>query len=75
MSSEAERVLKGVTKAVAVNSEASEEVVAQLFWQRLGVEMLRGNYRAFMRRVEGWERAVGPPDSYRGVGLLSHAAD
>ena len=53
VSVEAVQVLKGLNKAVAGNTESSVEDVAQRFWQRLGVQMLRGNYRAFARRVEG----------------------
>ena len=30
-----------------------EVEVATRFWQRVGVELLRGNYRAFSRRVLG----------------------
>ena len=53
VSVEAVQVLKGLNKAVAGNTESSVEDVAQRFWQRLGVQVLRGNYRAFARRVEG----------------------
>ena len=66
-------MLKGLNKAVAGNSESSEKDVAQRFWQRLGVDMLRGNYRAFIRRVEGWESGVSAPDAYQGVGMLGLA--
>ena len=72
--SEAVQVLKALNKAVAVNSESSEEDVAQRFWQRLGVDILRGNYRAFIRRVEGASSGASAPDVYRGVGLLGFAA-
>ena len=74
VSCEAVKVLKGLNKAVAVNSESSEEDVAQRFWQRLGVEILRGSYRAFIRRIEGWGSKVSALDAYQGVGLLSFAA-
>ncbi len=72
-SSEALGVLKGLNKAVAVNTESSEQDVAQRFWQRLGVELVRGNYRAFIRRVEGVGSGAYAPDVYRGVGLLGFA--
>ena len=67
-------VLVGVNKAVAGNSESSEEDVAHRFWQRLGVDILRGSYRAFARRVEGWGGGARAPDMYRGVGLLAVAS-
>ena len=51
MSAEAERVLKCLNKAVAVNSDASEVVVATRFWQRIGIDLLRGSCRAFRRRL------------------------
>ena len=74
VSAEALRVLKGLNKAVAANSEFSHEDIAQRFWQRLGVDILRGNYRAFIRRVEGGGSRASAPDVYRGVGLLGFAA-
>ena len=71
VSSEADRVLKCLNKAVAVNTDASEQEVATRFWQRLGVDMLRGNFRAFQRRVVSRESMDGCVVSpYRGVGLL-----
>ena len=51
VSAEAERVLKCLNKAVAVNSDASEVVVATRFWQRIGIDILRGGCRAFQRRL------------------------
>ena len=51
VSAEAERVLKCLNKAVAVNSDTSEVVVATRFWQRIGIDLLRGGYRAFQRRL------------------------
>ena len=51
VSSEADRVLKCLNKAVAVNTDTSEEVVATRFWQRIGVDILRGNCRSFHRRL------------------------
>ena len=74
VSTEAVQVLKGLNKAVAVNSESSEEDVAQRFWQRVGVDILRGNYRAFARRVEGWGSGAHALDAYQGVELLGPAA-
>ena len=55
VSVEAHRVLKCLNKAVAVNSDVSEEVVATQFWQRVGVDILRGACRAFRRRVRNGE--------------------
>ena len=51
VSCEAERVIKSLNKAVAANTDTSEEVVATRFWQRLGIDLLRGNCRAFQRRL------------------------
>ena len=53
VSVEAERVLKSLNKAVAVNSDASEVKVATQFWQRIGVDILRGCCRSFHRRLVG----------------------
>ena len=38
-------------KAVAVNTDISEEVVATQFWHRVGVDLVRANCRAFQRRL------------------------
>jgi hypothetical protein len=43
--------LKCLNKAVAVNSDTSEVVVATRFWQRIGIDLLRGSCRAFHRRL------------------------
>ena len=51
VSVEAERVIKSLNKAVAANTDSSEEDVATRFWQRLGIDLLRGNCRAFHRRL------------------------
>ena len=51
VSAEAERVLKCLNKAVAGNSDSSEEVVATRFWQRIGIDLLRGSSRAFHKRL------------------------
>ena len=67
-------MLKGLNKAVAVNTESSEEDVAQRFWHCLGVHILRGNYWAFVRRVEGWGSGAHAPDVHRGVEMLGIAA-
>ena len=50
---EAERVLKCLNKAVAVNTDSSEEEIATRFWQRVGIDIVRGNCRAFHRRLVG----------------------
>ena len=61
VSAEAERVLKCLNKAVAVNSDASEAVVATRFWQRIGIDLLRGSCRAFQRRLSsvGMSEGIG----------------
>ena len=43
--------MKCLSKAVAVNSDTSEVVVATRFWQRIGIDLLRGSCRAFRRRL------------------------
>ena len=45
---EAERVMKCLNKAVAANSDSSEEIVATRFWQRIGIDLPRGSCRAFI---------------------------
>ena len=45
--------MKSLNKAVAGNTDTSETVATAQFWQRIGVEMLRGNCRAFHRRMAG----------------------
>ena len=67
VSAEAERVCKSLNKAVAANTDSSEEAVATQFWQRIGVDLLRGNCRAFHRRIigrGGGAEGIGP---FRGV--------
>ena len=66
VSSEADRIIKCLNKAVAVNSDTSEEVVATRFWQRIGIDILRGNCRSFYRRIgshniegEAWRNPFG----------------
>ena len=53
VSTEAERVIKCLNKAVAVNNDTSEQIVATQFWHRVGVDLLRANCRAFHRRLVG----------------------
>jgi hypothetical protein len=53
VSIEADKVLKCLNKAVAGNTDTSETFVATRFWQRIGVDILRGNCRAFHRRLVG----------------------
>ena len=68
---EADRVLKSLNKAVASNTDTSETVVATWFWQRIGVDMLRGNCRAFHRRLIGKLGREGVAcDPFRDVGGL-----
>ena len=44
-------LIKCLNKAVAVNTDISEEVVATQFWHRVGVDLVRANCRAFHRRL------------------------
>ena len=67
------QVLKGLNKAVAGNTESSVEDVAQRFWQRLGVQMLRGNYRAFARRIEGMSNMSPAGDAFAHIDGLDVA--
>ena len=72
VSREADRVLKCLNKAVAVNTDSSEQEVATRFWQRMGIDMLTGNYRSFQRRVTSRDSADGGAEAspYKGVDLL-----
>ena len=63
VSAEAERVIKCLNKAVAGNTDASEAVVATRFWQRIGIDILRGSCRAFHRRLV--EKNMGDTDGVR----------
>ena len=58
VSSEAERVIKCINKAVAENSETSESEVATHFWYRLSIDLQRSAHRAFSRRA-GTVRVAG----------------
>ena len=51
VSAEADRALKFLTKAVAGNTDPSEEVVATRLWHCIGVDLLRGRCRAFQKRI------------------------
>ena len=57
-------MLKCLNKAVAVNSDASEVVVATRFWQRIGIDLLRGNCRCFHRRLSNKHEGVGSGGSH-----------
>ena len=59
VSAEAERVIKCLNKAVAANSDSTEVVVATRFWQRIGIDLLRGNCRSFHRRVDNDRGELG----------------
>ena len=75
VSAEAERVLKSLNKAVAGNTDTSEEAVATRFWRRVGVDILRANCRAFHRRLVGKISGEGPKfEHFAGLGLLEVAA-
>ena len=63
VSAEAERVIKCLNKAVAGNTDASEVVVATRFWQRIGIDILRGSCRAFQRRMV--DKNAGEVDGMR----------
>ena len=63
VSAEAERVIKCLNKAVAGNTDASEVVVATRFWQRIGIDILRGSCRAFQRRLV--DKSTGEVDAMR----------
>ena len=45
-------MIKCLNKAVAANSDSTEVVVATRFWQRIGIDLLRGNCRSFHRRID-----------------------
>ena len=73
VSSEAERVVKCLNKAVAENTDTSEVVVATRFWQRIGIDLVRGNCRAFRRRLSDGRGCDGPREVFWGGGLLAIA--
>ena len=64
LSSEADRVLKCLNNAVAVNTDSSHEVVATQLWQRIGIDILRGNCRSFYRRITKGGSWAGAGDGY-----------
>ena len=75
VSVEADRVLKSLNKAVAGNTDTSEEVVATRFWRRVSVDILRSNCRAFHRRLVGRISGEGPrQDHFSGLARLEMAA-
>ena len=75
VSAEAERVIKCLTKAVAGKSDVSEEIIATRFWQRVGVDLLRGACRSFHRRLAGKGAGeVSSIDPFRGLSVLVIAA-
>ena len=75
VSSEADRVLKCLNKAVAVNTDSSEEAVATRFWQRIGIDILRGNCRSFHRRlVKGGPRAGAGHGYFQSLAGLAFAS-
>ena len=71
VSAEAMRVTTCLNKAVAGNSDSSEVVVATRFWQRIGIDMLRGNCRAFRRRLAQDGACDNFGGYFRGVGALA----
>jgi len=74
-SAEAEKVIKCLNKAVAGNSDTAPEVVATRFWQRVSIDILRGNCRSFHRRLVGRFAGEGfGRDAFGGLGGLQPAA-
>ena len=67
VSAEAQRVVKCLNKAVAANSDSSEEIVATRFWQRVRVDLLRGACRAFHRRLVEGSGDIGMGGPFRGL--------
>ena len=53
MSSEAEKVIKCINRAVAEYTSTPYGEVAQHFWQRLSVDIQRSGHRAYARRAGG----------------------
>ena len=75
VSAEAEKVIECLNKAVAGNSDISEEIIATRFWQRIGVDLLRGACRSFHRRLAGkGSGEVSNIDPFRGLSGLAIAA-
>ena len=75
VSTEAERAFKCLNKAVAGNTDSSEVVVATRFWQRIGIDLLRGSSRAFRRRLvdRGGEDCGGGGFFFAAAGLAAPA--
>ena len=74
-SAEAERVVKCLNKAVAANSDVPERIIATRFWQRIGVDLLRGACKSFHRRLAGKDAGeVSCMDPFRGLSGLVVAA-
>ena len=75
VSIEAAKVIKCLNKAVAGNSDTSLEVVATRFWQRVSIDILRGNCRSFHQRLVGrFSGEVCGRGAFRGLGELQPAA-
>ena len=75
VSAEAEKVVLSLNKAVAGNTDISQEVVATRFWRRVSIDILRGNCRSFHRRLVG--RLTGDGcgvDPFGGLSSLQVAA-
>ena len=64
--------MKCLNKAVAVNSDTSEVVVATRFWQRIGIGLLRGSCRAFHRRLV--DKEGGADSASRALGFATGLA-
>ena len=59
MAREAEKVLKNITKRVAINTNTPPGEVARRLWERLSVDLQRAGHRAFKRRAGTREMALG----------------
>ena len=69
VSSEAERVIKALNKAVAERNNENSSLVARRFWQRLSIDLQRAGHSAWARRVG--KPSVGGSD---GLGWLLSCA-
>ena len=59
MARDAEKVLKSITKKVAINTNTPPGEVARRLWERLSVDLQRAGHRALKRRAGTREMAVG----------------
>ena len=71
VSSEAERVIKSLNKAVAENTETPETEVATQFWFRMAIDIQRSAHRAFVRRLGTRASDVGDVVLQRAYGDMA----